>query len=77
MNRITEILQAAAARAVARLPALKAAAMFIASWIPDSLIASGAGSVALGAWMIFPPAGFIVGGVLAIAGGVLLARGTQ
>lgn len=77
MNRLTEMLKAAAAMAPARIPALRAAAAWAAGWIPDALIASGAGAVAYGAWLVYPPAGHIVGGVLAMAGGVLLARGAK
>jgi len=35
---------------------------------------AGAGAVAYGAWMIYPPAGFIVGGALVLAGTLLMAR---
>jgi len=48
-----------------------------AEWMPDALMAGGAGAVAYGAGLIYPPAGWMVGGVLAIAGGVLLARGAK
>ena len=44
---------------------------------PDSLLVGGAAAISYGAWMIYPPAGFIAGGVLLIAGGVLLIRGGQ
>jgi hypothetical protein len=37
---------------------------------------AGAGLVAYGAWLVFPPAGFITGGVLLLAGALLLLRGT-
>ncbi len=36
---------------------------------------AGAGLVAYGAWLVFPPAGFITGGVLLLAGALLLSRG--
>lgn len=39
------------------------------------LIALGAAAVSFGAGLIFPPAGFIAGGALAIAAGVLTALG--
>ncbi|MGQ3212996.1 hypothetical protein [Shinella sp.] len=32
-------------------------------------------SVAYGAWLIYPPAGFIVGGLLILAGVLAVARG--
>ena len=35
---------------------------------------AGAGLSAYGAWLIYPPAGFIVGGALLIAGACLLSR---
>ena len=35
----------------------------------------GAGLVAYGAWLVFPPAGFITGGLLLLAGALLLSRG--
>ena len=34
----------------------------------------GAGLVAYGAWLVYSPAGFIVGGLLLIAGAILTAR---
>ncbi len=35
---------------------------------------AGAGAIAYGAWMIFAPAGFVVGGLLAMALSVLFGR---
>jgi hypothetical protein len=35
---------------------------------------AGAAAVAFGAWCIYPPAGFIVGGLLLLSGAVLLSR---
>ncbi len=35
----------------------------------------GAALVAYGAWLVFPPAGFITGGVLLLAAALLLSRG--
>lgn len=32
-------------------------------------------SISYGAWLVYPPAGFIVGGALVLAGVVALARG--
>lgn len=46
-------------------------------FIRDLAGVAGAGAIAYGAWLVYPPAGFIVGGVLlligAIAHGVLAA----
>lgn len=44
------------------------------SWTPDVLMIAGAALIAFGAWLIYPPVGFIAGGVLTLAGGVLAAR---
>lgn len=41
--------------------------------IPDALIVSGVGAIAYGAGLIHPAAGFITGGLLAIALGFLAA----
>ena len=35
---------------------------------------AGAALVAYGAWLIYPPAGFIVGGLMLLAGAVFSAR---
>jgi hypothetical protein len=40
----------------------------------DALGFAGAGSIAYGAWLIYVPAGFLVGGALAMALSVLLGR---
>ena len=40
----------------------------------DLAALAGAASVAYGAWLAWPPAGFIAGGLLAMAGAWLLAR---
>jgi hypothetical protein len=42
--------------------------------IPDLLLITGAGLLSYGAWLVFQPAGFIVGGVLVIVQGVMQAR---
>lgn len=47
----------------------------VAANVPDILMASGACGVAYGAWLIYEPAGFIVGGLLLLAAGVLASRG--
>lgn len=41
----------------------------------DAAGITGAGLIAYGAWLIFPPAGFIVGGLLVLAGAIAAARG--
>lgn len=42
--------------------------------LPDALMVLGAGGVSFGAWLVYQPAGFIVGGLFTLAAGVLLAR---
>ena len=42
--------------------------------MPDALMLAGASTIAYGAGLIYEPAGYIVGGLLALVGGVLLAR---
>lgn len=42
--------------------------------VPDALIVSGAGALSYGSGLIFPAAGFIVAGLLMIAGGIQAAR---
>jgi hypothetical protein len=37
----------------------------------------GVGLVSYGAWMIYPPAGFIAGGFLLIVGALLIALGNR
>jgi hypothetical protein len=46
-----------------------------ANWLPDALMTAGAGAASYGAWMVYPPAGFIVGGLFGLAAGWILARG--
>lgn len=41
--------------------------------LPDSLVVGGCAVLSYGAWLIHPAAGFIVGGLLMVAGGVLSA----
>jgi hypothetical protein len=40
--------------------------------VPDVLLLAGAGSVAYGAWLAYPPAGYLVGGAFAILAGLKL-----
>lgn len=42
--------------------------------IPDALLIAGAGSVSFGAWLAYPPAGFILGGAMAIYAGIKAAQ---
>lgn len=48
---------------------------FASSNVSDALVLAGAGAVSYGAWLVYPAAGFIVGGLLAMAAGFLAARG--
>lgn len=64
-------LQQIAARAARGLRGLGKTA---ADWSPDALMAAGAGGISYGAWLVYEPAGFIVGGVLLLIAGVLAAR---
>ena len=41
---------------------------------PDLLLAGGACCVSYGAWLLAPPAGFVVAGLLLLFGGYKLAR---
>lgn len=62
------------ATAVATVRAAMTAARVVAGeWTPDTLLMAGAGCVSYGAWLIYPPAGFIVGGLLMLVGGYLSA----
>jgi hypothetical protein len=45
-----------------------------AGWLPDALMAVGTGSISYGAWLVYQPAGYIVGGGLVLTAGVLAAR---
>lgn len=47
----------------------------LASLVPDLLMVGGAIAISVGAWMIYPPAGCVVGGLLALIAGVIMARG--
>lgn len=53
---------------------LRGLAKVATSWSPDALMAAGAGGIAYGSWLVYEPAGFIVGGVLMLTAGVLAAR---
>lgn len=43
-------------------------------YLPDVLLIAGAVSVSYGAWAAWPPAGFLVAGVLQIIAGLQIAR---
>lgn len=47
----------------------------LASLVPDLLMVAGAVAISVGAWMIYAPAGYVVGGLLSLAAGVIMARG--
>ncbi|MFO1158440.1 MAG: hypothetical protein U1E60_06350 [Reyranellaceae bacterium] len=55
--------------------AVRATAAAAPGLLRDLAGLSGVGLVAYGAWLIYPPAGFIVGGSLLILGALLLALG--
>lgn len=67
MNQFRQTLQRGAA--VVRAALVSAA--------PDGLLVAGAATISYGAWLIYAPAGFIAGGALLVAGGVLMARGAK
>ena len=46
----------------------------ITNHLPDALMVGGAAALAYGAGLFHPAAGFIVGGLLSMAAGVLAAR---
>lgn len=56
---------------------LKRATRLVEGWLPDLLMVCGAGAVAYGAGLVYPPAGFIVGGLFLLAAGWLTARGSK
>ena len=64
-------LQTMGAQAAGWLRALGAAAL---NWRPDMLMAAGAATVSFGAWQVYRPAGWIVGGAFLLLAGVLEAR---
>jgi hypothetical protein len=54
--------------------ALATAARLAPHVLVDGLGFAGAGAIAYGAWLIYVPAGFLVGGVLLMALSVLIGR---
>lgn len=53
---------------------LKALAARAGGLVPDALLVGGAGAVSFGAGMVYLPAGWIVGGLFALAGGWMTAK---
>lgn len=45
------------------------------TYIRDAAGLCGAASVSYGAWLVYEPAGFIVGGLLLLSGALMAARG--
>lgn len=56
------------------LDKIKAAKTVVFSNLPDLLLIGGACAVSLGFGMVYEPVGYIVGGLFALAAGVLLAK---
>jgi hypothetical protein len=48
--------------------------MAASSYLADALLIAGVGLVSYGAWLVYEPAGFIVGGVILLAGGFRAAK---
>ena len=57
--------------------ALRTIAGAVPGVIRDLAGLSGVGLVSYGAWMIYPPAGFITAGVLLIVGALMAALGNR
>lgn len=53
---------------------LQAMLAAVASVVPDGLMMAGAGALSYGAWLIYQPAGWLVGGALVLVAGVKLAN---
>jgi hypothetical protein len=47
---------------------LAATARAVPGLVVDAIGLCGVGAIAYGAWLIYPPAGFIVGGIMVVAG---------
>ncbi len=56
---------------------LRTAASAAAGFLPDALMLGGAGAISYGAWLVYGPAGYGVGGLFALTAGVVLARGVK
>ena len=57
--------------------AVRSVAMVVPSLVRDLAGLCGVGLVSYGAWMIYPPAGFITAGILLIVGALLIALGNR
>jgi len=57
------------------LEAIKKLAVKLGGWTPDALMVCGGVGVAFGAGLIYPPAGYIVGGLMLMGAGYLTAKG--
>jgi len=53
---------------------LQAARAVAAEWLPDALMVGGGGAVSYGAWLVFPPGGYVVAGCLLVLAGYILSR---
>ena len=57
--------------------ALRVVAVAMPGLIRDVAGLGGVGLVSYGAWMIYPPAGFITAGILLIVGTLMIALGNR
>ena len=57
--------------------ALRVVAVAMPGLMRDVAGLGGVGLVSYGAWMIYPPAGFIVAGILLIVGTLMIALGNR
>lgn len=46
----------------------------VAGAVPDALMMAGAGGLSYGAWLVYEPAGWMVGGGLVLVAGLKMAR---
>lgn len=57
--------------------AVRSVAMVVPGLARDLAGLCGVGLVSYGAWLIYPPAGFITGGFLLIVGALLISLGSR
>ena len=57
--------------------AVRSLAMVVPGLVRDLAGLCGVGLVSYGAWLIYPPAGFITAGILLIVGTLLIALGNR
>lgn len=57
--------------------AVRTIALAVPSLVRDLAGLCGVGLVSYGAWLIYPPAGFIAGGILLIVGALLISLGSR